>query len=346
MQRSFSIVDDEEESENFDEQILKKYGGALSERSNSQTINDYETNLAKMATRQASATDYDPDKHLSKIPSAGPSGRQTVLRKPTGLSSDSEDDSDEEKTKDAIPGEYDPKEYENLDVSPEIKDIFQYITKYIPQQMGLDHKFKPFVPEFLPAVGDIDAFLKVLPPKTLLSDADFVANQQLGLVVLDEPAANQSDPALLHLQLRAESVKTTNDSTVVVKKIDNVEKNAKIIDKWIKDISALHKSKSFPAVRYTEPMPDLDELMQEWPESMEKQLSENGFPEPKGNLSDYVQEVCGLFQIPVKNKIQALHLLFSLFAAVKSSQLFKNGQLGKVEESESIGNVADQLVLD
>lgn len=82
--------------------------------------------------------------------------------------------------------------------------------------MSLDHKFRPFVPEFLPAVGDIDAFLKVLPPKTLLSDEDFVTNQQLGLVVLDEPAANQSDPALLHLQLRAESVKTTNDSNVVL----------------------------------------------------------------------------------------------------------------------------------
>jgi hypothetical protein len=41
-------------------------------------------------------------------------------------------------------------------------------------------------------------------------------------------------------------------SAQVVKKLDNVEKNTKIIDKWIKDISALHKSKSFPAVRYTE----------------------------------------------------------------------------------------------
>lgn len=77
---------------------------------------------------QPSAHDYDPDKHLSKIPSAGPSGRQTVLRK-TGLSSDSDDDSDEDKTKNIIPGEYDPKEYEMLDVTSEIKDVFQYITK-------------------------------------------------------------------------------------------------------------------------------------------------------------------------------------------------------------------------
>lgn len=37
-----------------------------------------------------------------------------------------------------------------------------------------------------------------------------------------------------------------------MKKIDNVEKNAKTIDKWIKDISDLHKSKSSPIVRYSE----------------------------------------------------------------------------------------------
>jgi len=70
--------------------------------------------------------------------------------------------------------------------------------------MTADYKFKPFIPEFLPAVGDIDAFLKIIPPETTLSGDIFDENiLQLGLLVLDEPAANQSDPALLHLQLRA-----------------------------------------------------------------------------------------------------------------------------------------------
>ncbi|XP_063912910.1 intraflagellar transport protein 46 homolog [Zophobas morio] len=352
MQRSFSIVEDEDAAESFDdEQIVKKYSHALSERRNSQTVGDFEKSLAKMATRQPSPTDIP-----SKIPSAGPSGRQTVLRaahlsSKTRLSSDSDlDDSDldDDKPKTAIPGEYDPKQYENLDVNPEIKEIFQYITKYIPQQMTLDHKFKPFVPEFLPAVGDIDAFLKVIPPSKTITGEEFATNQHLGLTVLDEPAANQSDAALLHLQLRAESVKTTHDSDVVVKKLDNVEKNVKIVDKWIKDISALHKSKSFPSVRYTEAMPDLDELMQEWPEEMERRLREDKFPEPSGDLNAYIEEVCGLFQIPVKNKIEALYLLFSLYAAVKSSQLFKTSEMEKAGANgdESITVVADQLLLE
>lgn len=88
----------------------------------------------------------------------------------------------------------------------------------MPQQVSLDQRFKPFVPEFLPAVGDIDAFLKVLPPKVIYGDERVVANQELGFVVLDEPAANQSDAALLYLQLRAESVSITNhrdDDSVV-----------------------------------------------------------------------------------------------------------------------------------
>ncbi|XP_068912611.1 intraflagellar transport protein 46 homolog isoform X1 [Tenebrio molitor] len=361
MQRSFSIVEDGDATEDYDdEQVLKKYGSALADRRNSQSISDFEKNLAKMASRQPSSREMDfdemphPDKQLSKLASPGPSGRQTVVRtRPLNKSrlsseSDLDESDDDDKTKGTIPGEYDAKQYEDLDVNSDTKEVFQYITKYIPQQMSLDHKFKPFVPEFLPAVGDIDAFLKVLPPAGLLSGENFAADQQLGLVVLDEPAANQSDSALLHLQLRAESVSTTNDSDVVVKKLDNVEKNTKIIDKWIKDISALHKSKSFPAVRYTEPMPDLDELMQEWPEEMEKRLRENGFPEPSGSLGEYVDEVCGVLQIPVKNKIQSLHLLFSLYAAVKSSQLYKSAQLEKAEvnEEESLTTVADQLVLE
>ena len=43
------------------------------------------------------------------------------------------------------------------------------------------------------------------------------------------------------------------------------QKNANIcfqIDKWVRDISDLHRSKPNPSVHYTKPMPDLDDLMQ------------------------------------------------------------------------------------
>ena len=55
---------------------------------------------------------------------------------------------------------YDPSEYDNLNVAPDIKELFQYIMRYTPQTIDLETRFKPFIPEYIPAVGDIDAFIK------------------------------------------------------------------------------------------------------------------------------------------------------------------------------------------
>ena len=42
-----------------------------------------------------------------------------------------------------------------------MKELFQHISRYTPQTVELDTKLKPFIPEYIPAIGDIDAFLKV-----------------------------------------------------------------------------------------------------------------------------------------------------------------------------------------
>ena len=91
------------------------------------------------------------------------------------------------------------------------------------------------------------------------------------MTVLDEPSAKQSDPSVLDLQLRA-VMKQSAQKSVVIKKIESGEKNSKAIDKWIKDISDLHRSKPPPTVHYNKPMPDLDQLMQEWPMEFENLL--------------------------------------------------------------------------
>lgn len=39
--------------------------------------------------------------------------------------------------------------------------VFFFCYRYTPQSVELEHKLKPFIPDFIPAVGDIDAFLKV-----------------------------------------------------------------------------------------------------------------------------------------------------------------------------------------
>lgn len=63
-----------------------------------------------------------------------------------------------------VPRAYDPADYSHLNVSAEIKDLFQYIGRYKAHAVDLDTTLRCFVPDFIPAVGDMDAFLKVPRP--------------------------------------------------------------------------------------------------------------------------------------------------------------------------------------
>lgn len=82
------------------------------------------------------------------------------------------------------------------------------LSRYQPQDIVLDTKLKPFVPEYVPAIGDIDAFLKVPRPDG--------KEDQLGLTVLDEPSARQSDPHVLGLQMRYSSKQPVGTSLPTV----------------------------------------------------------------------------------------------------------------------------------
>ncbi|RVE53866.1 hypothetical protein evm_001528 [Chilo suppressalis] len=238
-------------------------------------------------------------------------------------------------------GAYDPKQFQDLKVPPDMENIFQYIMKYTPQKIDIEFKLQPFVPEYVPAVGDIDAFIKVATPACNvrglpLSEPVLEHIDNLGLCVLDEPSAEQSDSALLHLQLRAISKTNSARTTLLTKKVENAEKNSKAIERWIKDVSELHLSKPPPTVMYTIKMPDIDNLMEEWPETMEETLNEVGFPPASldCSLSQYVELVCAVFDVPIIGdglaaRIQALHLLFSLYSAVKNSQLYAERQKEK-----------------
>ncbi|XP_022236411.1 intraflagellar transport protein 46 homolog isoform X4 [Limulus polyphemus] len=68
---------------------------------------------------------------------------------------------EDEETEIQVAAIYDSADYEHLRVSVEVKELFQSISRYNTQTIELDHKLKPFIPDFIPAVGDIDAFLKV-----------------------------------------------------------------------------------------------------------------------------------------------------------------------------------------
>lgn len=255
-----------------------------------------------------------------------PSARVGALSKDLDLSQNSQDEEeDDEEDEDEdddeqgiqIEGAYDPADYEHLSVAGELKELFQYITRYTPQTIELEHKLKPFIPDFIPAVGDIDAFIKTPRPDNV--------PDKLGLYVLDEPCAKQSDPTVLDLQLRAISKETTTRTTAV-KSLQDADKNPKEIDSWIISIGNLHRSKPPPTVHYARNMPDIDPLMQEWPHEFEELLKEIALPSADLDctLEEYVQIITGILDIPIyKSKIQSLHVLFSLYLEFKNSQHFK-----------------------
>ena len=51
-----------------------------------------------------------------------------------------------------------------MSVAPEVKELFEYIQRYKPQKIDLETKLKPFVPDYVPAVGEVDACLKMPKP--------------------------------------------------------------------------------------------------------------------------------------------------------------------------------------
>ncbi|XP_053987139.1 intraflagellar transport protein 46 homolog isoform X2 [Hylaeus volcanicus] len=228
------------------------------------------------------------------------SDNDNSIGKSLGISSDpsdseESDDDDIQGTNNAQPIEvYNPKDFENLDVSMEVKELFQNIIRYTPQKVELNYKLIPFIPDYIPAVGDIDAFIKIPRPDGV--------EDKIGLTVLDEPCTNQSDPAVLHLQLRSHMRSAGAARQTVVKRIEDAEKNVKSIDKWIDDINQLHRSKHPPDVHLTKPMPDIDALLQQWPAEVEEKLNEMDldFAQLDCELPQLVDVVCNLLDIPAK----------------------------------------------
>eukprot|EP00294_Goniomonas_avonlea_P011237 CAMPEP_0114554624 /NCGR_PEP_ID=MMETSP0114-20121206/8310_1 /TAXON_ID=31324 /ORGANISM="Goniomonas sp, Strain m" /LENGTH=387 /DNA_ID=CAMNT_0001739685 /DNA_START=30 /DNA_END=1193 /DNA_ORIENTATION=+ len=211
---------------------------------------------------------------------------------------------------------YNPAEYAHLQVSTEIKELFDYIGRHKPQAVELLTSLKPFIPDYIPAVGEIDAFLKIQRPDG--------KPDTLGLSVLDEPGPIQTDGTVLDLQLRAIS-KHSNLQPMAVASIENAANNPKAITAWIQSINELHRSKPPPNVNYTRPMPDIEALMQVWPQEMEEALNEHQLPtaELDVDVKAYTRIICSLLDIPVyQNLTESLHVLFTLYSVFKNNQHF------------------------
>ncbi|XP_057378481.1 intraflagellar transport protein 46 homolog isoform X1 [Daphnia carinata] len=214
----------------------------------------------------------------------------------------------EEEMDESIANLYDPIEFNGVNVPFQIRELFHFITKYRPQILEMETKLKPFLPEFIPAVGDPDAFLKIDRPD---GNTEF-----LGLALIDEPSLNQSDPSVLDLRLRS-IYKQSSAKKTVARTIEEGNK-VKAIEKWIKDINELHRSKPLPTVNYNKPLPDIDTLLQEWNPDVEDILSEDKILPANLNcdLNFYTDVACGLLDIPVYpgHRLHSVHLLLTLYS--------------------------------
>ena len=234
----------------------------------------------------------------------------------------SQDEGEENEAVQTIKNAYNPADYAGLQVSQEIKELFQYIQRYKPHQIDLETKVRPFIPDYIAAVGEVDAFLKAPRPDG--------SEENLGILVLDEPKLNQSDPALLEIKIKPK-IKRPGTGQATVRSIENADKNPKQITRWISTISEAHRNKPPANVTYTKPMPDSDTLMDIWHPEMEELLSRIELPSPDLDVSleTYIKVVCAIIGIPVHNLsnkrsyIESLHVLFTLYSDFKSNQHFK-----------------------
>lgn len=229
---------------------------------------------------------------------------------------------DDRKNKAGVPSAaYNPDDFKSLKVSKEVEELFKYITAYNPHTIELDAALKPFIPELIPSIGEVDAFLKMPRPDAQASG--------LGMTCLDEPTMNPSDPSILDLQLRSLS-KNQDLQPMEVRSIAYAEKCPKEIENWYKRIDDLNRSKPAPTVQYSRKMPDIEQLMQVWPAEFEEYLQQNPLPdfaELDLDLPSYIRILASILDVPVYNQMtETLHVLFTLYSEFKSNQHFSKAE--------------------
>jgi intraflagellar transport protein 46 len=214
---------------------------------------------------------------------------------------------------------YNPDDYAFIlpKVSMEIRDLFGYITAFQPTVIECPTKLRPFVPDFIPCIGDIDAFCKIPPPDG--------KPDNLGLVVLDEPSCPQSNATVVKNAVRS-SLKISIGPPVV-DSVEEAHARGAVLDRWIADIKNIRKPQT--NVNYSKPMPDITQLLQEWPPEFEAALSVSDLALPPPNIDldifQYVRMLCSLVDIPTHaNLVESLHLMFSVYLDFRANQHFQH----------------------
>ncbi|ORC90899.1 uncharacterized protein TM35_000073230 [Trypanosoma theileri] len=218
--------------------------------------------------------------------------------------------------------EYKPQDYAkiNASASREMQELFKHILDYQPVIPELPAKLRPFIPDYVPSIGDLDPFCKIPRPDG--------KPDGLGIYVLDEPSVSQSNPAVVLLELRATNIHSSGGLAEVVDSFEDAANRPEVIDRWIADVKKVHYKKPLPAINYQKPMPEIESLLQVWPPEFEEVLnSDLQFPPPHIDLDldQYVRTLCCILDIPTYNSlIDSLHVMFTLYQEFRANQHFQH----------------------
>ena len=238
-------------------------------------------------------------------------------------------------------------------VEQELKSLYEMIGMYQPETFELDHKLQPFLPDYIPCIGDIDPIIKISMPPTLSGQPlpeSLQAHEYVGFVYLDEPNAQQSDPAVIDLALRAISLQeTTKETNAKVRSIrlppfsNNMDANKsaphKALQNWIDTVADLQTKKNRPTGAASKGASlvddDLEKLMAEWPSEIDFALTQHTIQLPTADidlsLQDFARLCCTILDVAVKPvrsnyngpRKQLVDSISSIFAVYL---LFKNNQ--------------------
>ena len=207
----------------------------------------------------------------------------------------------------------------NPETSPELIPLFQFMSNFQPPDIDITAHFKPFLPELIPSIGAIDAFIKVPRPDAQLDN--------LGLTILDEPSISQTNSQILKMELR-EKFAMASPGNIGDSYIGELEKtDDKAITSFVDSIEDIHRNRPPPTMQYSTKMPELEDLMEVWPEELENALKSLPLPDADLDLTvdEYIKVICAILEIPIKgNTIESLHVLFSLFAQFEGNQYFQS----------------------
>jgi intraflagellar transport protein 46 len=173
---------------------------------------------------------------------------------------------------------------------------------------------------------------------------------------------------VLELQLRAlsKSITSANQQSQKTRSIDpRTEQGKRALNNWVQAVQSLRQHKPSDKVLYSKRMPDIEQLMEAWPEDsrMESLLNELTAAMAKGpsalsdgtepaapttpfsmanlhlSIKDLSKVVCVVLDIPVysspadptssspRHLIESLHTLFTLYGGFKNNQHFGNDLL-------------------